>query len=125
MKPVELEDTVLTEFFVAGWPYAKQSFRYRNNGHHFQKQNLADWEEKIGWTAKSNFWGDPVTYSVRVYLHFFVRRNTADIDNLVKAALDGLQGVIFKNDKQVMELHASKQITRQDLGVRIKICTMK
>ena len=31
-----------------------------------------------------------------------------DVDNLVKLALDSLQGVTYGNDRQVVELHAYK-----------------
>ncbi len=38
-------------------------------------------------------------------------RVRADIDNLVKATLDGLQGTAFDNDKQVVALYAFKEQT--------------
>ena len=34
---------------------------------------------------------------------------TADVDNLIKTTLDGLQGAAFENDKLVMKVTAVKQ----------------
>lgn len=31
-----------------------------------------------------------------------------DLDNLLKALLDGLEGVLFENDKMIHEIHAEK-----------------
>ena len=124
MKPVESVDTVLTDFFVAGWPYAKQSFRYKRGGS-YQTENIKNWQNTIGWTAKEHYKGELLTCPVKVYLDFFVKRNDSDVDNISKCLLDGLQGVVFKNDRQVMELHATKQVSKLGLGVRVRICTAK
>ena len=35
--------------------------------------------------------------------------NSSDIDNYIKAILDALNGVYFKDDKQVVEVFASKK----------------
>ena len=67
---------------------------------------------------------DPMTCSVSVSLVFnFKKPRTSkldypsvDLDNLVKAALDALQGDIgiILNDKQVIYIEASKQWLKQD-----------
>lgn len=47
-----------------------------------------------------------------IYLTFFLKsRVHGDIDNLAKSLLDGAQGVVFKNDKQIRQLN---------LGIRIR-----
>ena len=121
MKPVESVDTVLTDFFVAGWPYAKQSFRYKRGGS-YQTENVKNWQNTIGWTAKEHYKGELLVMPVAMKLDFYVKRNDADCDNLAKGTMDSLQGVIYKNDRQVIDLHITKQIKKGILGVRIRIC---
>jgi len=51
----------------------------------------------------------PIQNSVRVMLTFRSGRRPgrgADLDNLVKLVLDALNGVIWSDDRQVVELHA-------------------
>lgn len=43
-----------------------------------------------------------------------------DIDNLCKAVLDAMNGIIYKDDSRVIELYAQKQYG-EDVGVRIEI----
>ena len=39
-----------------------------------------------------------------------------DIDNVVKAALDAMNGVVYDDDKQVFEVIVSKRYTERDEG---------
>ena len=46
---------------------------------------------------------------IRLTLHFFMPKlMSKDVDNLVKFFMDSFQGVLYKNDQMVYELHASK-----------------
>jgi len=44
--------------------------------------------------------------NVRVTIHIYRKRKTGDLDNKLKLVLDALEGVVYENDKQVVELHA-------------------
>lgn len=35
-----------------------------------------------------------------------------DLDNLIKSVVDGLSGILFEDDKQIVDLHASKRYAR-------------
>lgn len=49
-------------------------------------------------------------------------RKGKDLDNLIKAVLDGLaKGGLFKNDKQIVELHASVREVEEGPGVEVKV----
>jgi Holliday junction resolvase RusA-like endonuclease len=37
----------------------------------------------------------------------------ADLDNYIKSLLDGVQGVVFDNDAQVIEISASKKYSNE------------
>ena len=44
-----------------------------------------------------------------------------DIDNLIKGVLDGLNGVAYKDDMQVVKISARKQYSRGNSGIQIII----
>jgi len=41
-------------------------------------------------------------------IYFYQGETTLDIDNIAKSLLDGLKGVVFRDDQQVSELRARK-----------------
>lgn len=64
--------------------------------------------------------------NVEVILHFFLiekRHKKIDLDNLIKAVLDALNKVCYKDDKQVTRIDARKIITLSDEQVVIGIDT--
>lgn len=113
----------MIDFFVEGRPYAKQSFRYTRAGLHYQTENVKSWQGIISMKAKEVWHKDPlIKNGLAIRLDFYLRGNTADIDNLTKAVLDGLQGVVYKNDRQIYSLIATKIVTPVSVaGVRIRI----
>lgn len=49
-------------------------------------------------------YGKPRSGEFRISCVFHVKRDDADIDNLLKMVMDGLQGVAYINDKQVKSI---------------------
>lgn len=43
---------------------------------------------------------------VRLTLRIFRPRRAGDVDSTIKPMLDALQGVLYENDRQIVELHA-------------------
>jgi len=56
------------------------------------------------------FFGD-IAISIKLY---FSDRKFGDIDNYAKSILDGMQEVIFDNDKQVAKLHIERHIDKDE-----------
>jgi Holliday junction resolvase RusA-like endonuclease len=97
------------------------------------KHKVTVWRKKVAaCLARMNL--TPTTEPVRVQLNFFIKRpkahfgtggnegrlrdsapefpvtkSTGDIDNLVKAVLDEMNGVVFEDDAQVLHLIATKR----------------
>lgn len=44
-----------------------------------------------------------------------------DLDNIVKAILDGLNGIAYEDDRQVVEINATKQYTELEPYTRVEI----
>lgn len=112
-------------FFVTGEPTPKQSFRAggRNGGH--ADPRVVAWQETVGWEAKAAVFPPLpalLECDLAVDLDFHLgNRRRVDLDNLSKGVLDGLKGVLFVDDSQVVELHLRKFIDTVNIGVQVTI----
>lgn len=113
----------LIELLVLGEPRAKQSFRYARGGRGYTAPAVKAWQELVGWVAKRDYVGEILTAPLSVLLEFTVSLDRADADNLAKCVLDGLEGVIFRNDKQIVDLRVTKRVG-EPAGVKITIREM-
>nr|WP_236887784.1 RusA family crossover junction endodeoxyribonuclease [Clostridioides mangenotii] len=52
-------------------------------------------------------------YSKKPKKPSYLRPTKKDIDNMVKAVFDGLNGKAFKDDRYICELHASKYYSNE------------
>ena len=72
-----------------------------------------EYERLVGWVAKSAGCR-PVEGPVSVALSVYVKRRL-DADNIAKSILDGLTGVAYEDDDQVIELLVRKyKVTRKE-----------
>src|SRR3989304_2546580 len=99
-------------FVVHGEPVPKQSFRFARGGG-FTDPRVRDWQDLVRATALQSV-GDNVDndaylgpWGVRLEFHRKSAR-AVDLDNLSKAVLDALNGVVWKDDRQVVELRVRK-----------------
>lgn len=90
------------ELFVFATPVSRQTHR---------KRKRRDWRETIreeALTARAA--GEiPVTEPIRVRIGYYFRGGSLDVDNILKAILDGLEGVVYSNDNLIMDLIVSKR----------------
>ena len=88
---------------------------------------VTPWRKVVRSWINDHYDAEPLEGPLRVSLFFTVPRlktvqregpigkSEGDIDNLVKAVLDAFNGVLFVDDAQVTELHASKHYPREEL----------
>ena len=95
---------------VKGEPVPKQSFRYTKNGGGFTDPRMKYWQMLVAYRAKEVMQGmDPLIGDTSVRLIFTLsNRRRVDLDNLSKGTLDGLRGIVFGDDSQVVNLHIVK-----------------
>jgi crossover junction endodeoxyribonuclease RusA len=81
-------------------------------------------KEDYAWQAKAQYRGPLLEGAIRLELTaYFTSQATSDLDNVCKATLDSLTGILWKDDRQIIELHAYK---RQDkLNPRIEISVLQ
>lgn len=90
-----------------------------------QAQRYLKYKEQVGWSGKSAIRSPiPKGRYASVSMQFYLcGGQTPDIDNLIKAILDGLNGIAWEDDKQVVGVHAirCKAASKQDEYAEIEI----
>ena len=105
------------ELVIKGEPIAMQRPRL-GRVHAYNPQ--AELKKQTQWEIKSQWPYSVLLKPLSIWFFFYLTRDNKDIDNLVKFALDALQGVVFKNDLQVKILTAIK-IKSPRGGTKIKV----
>ena len=137
----------VTQGSMSAFPYQGKDGKIHASVTHKNK-NLKPWREQVSWSLTEAWAGPVVEGPVCVHAHFRMQRpkchfgtgsnayvvkpssptshtQMPDVDKLVRAILDAATGVVFKDDKQVTEIHTSKEWVEKDEGVLIWIETEK
>ncbi|MBC6422592.1 MAG: RusA family crossover junction endodeoxyribonuclease [Hormoscilla sp. SP5CHS1] len=94
------------EFIVMGKPVSLQS----NN-----RTLLQSWKAKVsqaaveGWPAEASL----ITYSVQLIITHYYESRPPDIDNIIKPILDGLNLLIYIDDRQITDLTVRRRKIRR------------
>lgn len=64
---------------------------------------------------------EPYNVPVRMDMLVYRPRKTGDLDNVFKTLLDGLEGVVFRNDSQVVQIVATRLDDRANPRVEIEV----
>jgi len=109
-------------FFVEGTPRPKQSFRYSKKGHYIPARVRA-WQDAVAWAAQQEMAGDePMEGELSVSLTFYrPNKVRCDLDNLSKAVLDAMNGIVYEDDKQVVDLKLVKLYSKEYPGCRVRV----
>lgn len=95
-------------FTIDEQPLPKQRPRF-SRGKAYTPTKTKAYEERVGWAcalAMRRDGIDAITGDVCVKVTFMRKgARRADLDNMVKAISDGINGVAYEDDKQVVSLH--------------------
>jgi|SRR5699024_8866611 len=65
------------------------------------------YKNQVAWTAKAGFKGKITSKPVELNAKFYIHGNRrGDLDNLYKSIADGLNKVVYKDDRQVISMNA-------------------
>lgn len=128
MQTASMERDLLCHFLVTGKPVPKGSMRVSHDkygdAHMYSDQpGLKTWETAVQYTAKQAMRrNSPSSNPIEIVLEFVVpapkrregelwpiQKGTGDIDKLTRAMLDGMNGIVYVDDAQVVRLLASKR----------------
>lgn len=112
-------------------PVAKGRPRISKRGWAYTPDKTRRYEQEIAIMAKQQFNEEPFTGALSATIRFFFARPKTvkrlshtvkpDLDNLVKAVLDPLNGIIFKDDSQITGLHAYKAYSNYESYIILEI----
>lgn len=124
-------------FHIQGKPEPKGRPRFTRSGCPYTPVKTKKWERDVAIQAKRFAPKEVFTGALSLTLLFRLPRPKSlpkltvwhvkkpDLDNLVKAVIDGLEGIIFKGDQQIFQLVAFKQYCEDDEpGVKIEVRTL-
>ncbi len=116
-------------FKIYGEPVAKGRPRFTRQGRAYTPAKTKNYEDEVGMMAKAAMGSsDPLETPVSVFVYvtmpvpqsYSKKRTEAclsgserpakkpDLDNCVKAVTDGMNGIVYKDDSQIVCLHATK-----------------
>ena len=121
-------------FRVNGIPIPQGSMKVINGRVlHSQGSALAGWRSLIGWEARAAG-ASPHSLPTKITITFTMPRPKTvkralpsvapDLDKLIRAVLDGLTGVAYEDDGQVVQIHAQK-LYGASVGAEIKLETLE
>ena len=122
----------MISFFVPGIPRSTQTGTVvRVKGRLFPLRRNTAWSQVIGLVARQYAPPSPIETPVAVSLYFFLPRPKStrrvspavrpDLDNLAKGLTDSLNGVLWKDDAQIISLFLAKSYhPRPGLEVRVE-----
>lgn len=116
---------LIAAFTVTGEPVSKARARFTNYGsmvRAYTPQRVKDAEQGIAWAfraAGGRFEPDKeVTFAVEATFHNATRQRR-DVDNMLKLVLDGLNGIAWVDDTQVVDILGRKRF----VGEKDEACT--
>jgi hypothetical protein len=98
------------EFIVAGAPRSANA----------NPRSRRRWRERVSRAARARLQeeGGPTNQDISVLIIYFYQGETSlDVDNIAKSLLDGLKGVLFRDDQQVSEILIRKSRFSAGLSV--------
>ena len=115
-------DCKMIEFVVPGRPVPKARPRLGVRGRKafiYTPPATREYEKLVGWVARCAGC-KPIDGAVAVTLTVYTR-GKMDVDNMAKSILDGLNGVAYKDDDQVVELLVKKHKVKRKEEERVEI----
>lgn len=100
-------DRLIVEFELNTRAVSKGRPRFTKTGRTYTDAKTAAYEQKVATACRAAMTGAPIWRDVEVWALFEqTDARRMDLDNALKALLDGMQGACLVNDRQVVAIRA-------------------
>ena len=112
------------KLWFSGNPIPKGRPRFSGTQFYTGKATV-EWEETVGWQCRDQWKRRPLLGSLGIRFQFRrENRRRVDLDNLEKAMLDALEGILYEDDSQIKVKFGSKEYNPKSPGVEVEIWTL-
>lgn len=93
------------------------------NGRMLLQKKYRDTKEAMTWETKGQWQNEPMEGDVALnVLFYYGDKRKRDIDTYLKILLDSMEGIVYKNDCQINEMHVFKEtVDKNDARVEIQV----
>jgi Holliday junction resolvase RusA-like endonuclease len=108
------DSTLPITFTVEGVPRPKARARLGKGGRWYTPHSTKAYEEAVGWAARDAGIRNPYEDAVRLEIMLWLPdRRRRDVDNCAKSICDGLNGIAYLDDSQIIELTVRRGVDRE------------
>ena len=128
-----MEQAGAVRIIVPGTPVPKARARTVTQGgrtHSYTPERTREWEEAVQWIAAQHRPPSPLRGPLAVAMTFYLPKPKRgkreypsvrpDIDNYCKAVMDALNGMVWQDDGQIVQLEASKRYGEPRAEIEIR-----
>lgn len=107
---------------ILPWPPSSNRYwRYVSN-HPVVSQEAREYRDRCGWMVREQLGAfEPLTGLIAVTMHFYRPRKSGDLDNRIKISLDALRGIVYDDDKGIIEIHAYQHEDKLNPRIELEI----
>lgn len=98
-------------------PSANRIWRTSKNGRTFLSSDASDYKRDVAKTVKRRM----CIGELSATFHFYRPRKAGDLSNRIKLLEDALQGILYENDSQIVEIHAFRLDDKANPRVEVTI----
>lgn len=119
------KESLRFKFETAFIPSVNNTYMRAKNGGVFKRDEVKTFQLALGYYAlresRKNKFALGAGENISIRLVFSVKNINRDLDNMIKATLDSLQGVLFRNDSQIYHIEALKEKANRVESIEIEI----
>jgi crossover junction endodeoxyribonuclease RusA len=98
----------MIKFTIPGRPVPAVRMTRRGKWVDPRAQKYLDYKDSVGWVAKA-YVKEMLVGNVKLNIDAYIDKGRpGDLDNIIKTIGDGLNGVAYEDDRQVVEIHARR-----------------